>query len=68
MCNSYVFLTNRNKIIFVTVSAYQGLFNMEYSFPEEIYDSNKLIVMTSEAPPPIPVKKKRRNTAGVSNY
>ena len=47
------------------VFAYQGLFSMDqYSFPEEIYDSNKLIVMTSEAPPPIPQKKKRRNTTG----
>lgn len=47
------------------IFAYQGLFNTEYSFPEEIYDSNKLIVMTSEAPPPIPMKKKqRRNTTG----
>lgn len=50
------------------VFAYQGLFNMEYSFPEEIYDSNKLIVMTSEAPPPIPTKKRRRNTGNVKNY
>ena len=50
-------------VVVVVVSAYQGLFNMDqYSFPEEIYDSNKLIVMTSESPPPIPIKKKRRGT------
>ena len=41
----------------------------QYSFPEEIYDSNKLIVMTSEAPPPIPQKKKklRSTTSSVSD-
>jgi len=41
------------------VHAYQGLFKVDYNFPDELY-SHKLIL--SECPPPIPVKKRKRNT------